>query len=179
VPPHSLERTTMVDFSNYESIREDGTTPRPFVFNDVKGAPGLLALPATSANKKYHNASMNALGKRTNQGRKKQRINVQNIDWALREDAKMLAHYCVTGWSNAPIDNDGNAVPFTAENCLAFFLVMPDWMFNEFRNWVSEPTNFMNEDMDGDAEADEPGESQTSTQPESAGNADIIETPSQ
>lgn len=170
----------MVNFTNYDGLKEDGTSPRPFFFEDIEGAPGVLSRPATSANTKYNNARMKALGKRTNQGRKKQRITVQSVHSARIEDAKMLANYCVTGWVEAPVDNDKVPVPFSAQNCAEFFLAIPDWMFDEYRAWVTEPTNFTSDDDEGDdGDEDTPGELQTSTQSESAGIAATDETVTQ
>lgn len=168
----------MVDFANYEAEREDGTSPRPFTFEDLEGQPGVLSRPATSANTRYNNVRMKALGKRTNQGRKKQRISVSSVNAARREDAKMLANFCVTGWLTPPVDANKNPVPFTAANCAEFFLAIPDWMFDDYRAWVIEPTNFTDdEDLDdGDDEEEAPGESRTSLQSESAGSAASTET---
>lgn len=150
----------MVDFSNYTALQEDGSEAREFKFQDIAGVPSILSRPATSANTKYNNARLKSLNQRTKGGRAKARISLATVESARREDAKMLSKYCVTGWGNPPVDKSGAAVPFSAENCEAFLLAIPDWMFDEYRGWVSDPINFTG-DPDDDVEADDadtPGE---------------------
>lgn len=175
----------MADFSNYSSQREDGTAAKPYSFEELQGSPTVHTRPATSANSRYNNARLKALGKRTGGGRKKLRtISAATVEAARREDADLLARFCVTGWDPAPVDASGADVPFSAENAKEFFLAIPDWMFDDFRNWVAEPLNFVDasteaddgEDDEDEADAAELGNSLPSG---SDGTSDTIETASQ
>ena len=65
----------MADFSNYAAQREDGLAARPYTFEELEGAPVVMTRPATSANSRYNNARLKALGKRTGSGRRKLRVN--------------------------------------------------------------------------------------------------------
>ena len=169
----------MVDFSNYAGLREDGTESKPYAFEDIDGVPTLLCRPATSANKRYNSARLKAISKRTNSGRKKARISSASVDAARREDAEMLADYCVVGWKPAPVDSAKQPVDFSAENCRQFFLAIPDWMFDDFRAWVSDPVNFAPDTGDDEEEPDTPGESQSSSPSGSDGSAASAETVTQ
>lgn len=171
----------MVDFSNLSALREDGVAAKPYTFEDIAGQPTVLSRPATSANKRYNQARLKLLNKRTSGGRKKARISTAVVDAARKEDAKLLADFCAIGWDPAPKDSSGAEVPFSAENCREFFLAIPDWMFDDFRAWVSEPTNFVSdeEDADDEEERDTPGELQNSSQTASDGSAVSTETATQ
>lgn len=150
----------MPDFSNYQALREDGTATREFKFRDIEGVPSIISRPATSANSKYNSARLKTLNQRVKGGRAKTKITPASVDEARREDAQMLSKYCATGWGTAPVDAANQPVPFSAENCEAFLLAIPDWMFDEYRAWVSEPMNFVEADDDADAQAEAatPGE---------------------
>lgn len=168
----------MPDFSNYSALQEDGSEAREFIFQDIEGQPSLLSRPATSANKKYNSARLKSLNKRTKGGRAKARISLATVESARREDAEMLSKFCVVGWGTAPVESTGEPVTFSAKNCEEFLLAIPDWMFDEYRGWVSDPINFTGDeetDDDGD-EPDLPGESQPSSLSASDGNSDSSET---
>lgn len=166
----------MVDFSNYSALREDGTVAKAYPFDALKGAPGVMSRPATTANQRYNSARLKALGKRTAGGRKKLRVTSQTIEAARREDAEMLAKYCAVSWTNPPLDASGQPVPFSAEACQEFFLAIPDWMFDEYRNWVADPLNFVDEGEDDEGEALAPEELGNSSLSTSDGSAALPET---
>lgn len=169
----------MADFSNYAQLREDGTATKPFTFEELQGAPIIHSRPATSANSRYNNARLKALGKRTAGGKKKLRVSASTVEAARREDADMLAKFCAVSWDPAPVDASGEAVPFSADNCREFFLAIPDWMFDEYRNWVSDPLNFVESGDEGEEEPDDEEEVGNSSQSGSAGTSAISETASQ
>lgn len=168
----------MADFSNYSGLREDGMATKPFTFEELQGAPTIHSRPATSANSRYNNARLKALGKRTGGGRKKLRVSAQTVEAARREDADMLSKFCATGWDPAPVDAAGEPVPFSADNCKDFFLAIPDWMFDEYRNWVADPLNFVADGAEDEEEPETEDEVGNSLRPGSSGIADTNETAS-
>lgn len=168
----------MADFSNYSGLREDGMATKPFTFEELQGSPTILSRPATSANSRYNNARLKALGKRTGGGRKKMRVSAATVEAARREDADMLSKYCVTGWDPAPVDAKGEPVPFSAENAKEFFLAIPDWMFDEYRNWVADPLNFVESGEPDEEEADDEVALGNSSQSASGGTSGSSETAS-
>lgn len=169
----------MADFSNYSGLREDGMATKPFTFEELQGSPTIHSRPATSANSRYNNARLKALGKRTGGGRKKLRVSSATVEAARREDADMLSKFCATGWDPAPVDASGEAVPFSADNCKEFFLAIPDWMFDEYRNWVSDPLNFTADDGDeGEDAAEDEDEVGNSLRSGSSGTSASDETAS-
>ncbi len=172
----------MPDFSNYGAMREDGTATKPYTFEELEGAPQLDCRPATSANTRYNNAALKALGRRAQGRRKKARVTAQTVDAARREDADLLSKYCVTGWPVAPVDNAGTPVDFSADNCKDFFLAIPDWMFDDFRNWVADPLQFTTEEEvpeDEEPDADDAEELGNSSQSGSGGTSALAETDTQ
>lgn len=169
----------MADFSNYSAQREDGTATKPYAFEQLQGVPTLEVRPATSANSRYNNARLKALGKRTGGGRKKLQISAATVEAARREDADLLARFCVVGWDPAPVDASKQPVPFSAENARDFFLAIPDWMFDDFRNWVADPLNFVDAPEDeGDEDEADAAELGNSLQSGSDGTSASSETAS-
>lgn len=169
----------MADFSNYASQREDGLSARPYTFEELEGAPVVMTRPATSANSRYNNARLKALGKRTGSGRKRLRVNAVTVEAARKEDADLLSKFCVTGWGDrAPVDSTGAEVTFSAETARDFFLAIPDWMFDDFRNWVSEPLNFVGDGSTADEDdEDEPMSEEELGNSLPSGSDGIADTP--
>jgi hypothetical protein len=168
----------MADFSNYSGLREDGMATKPFTFEELQGSPTIHSRPATSANSRYNNARLKALGKRTGGGRKKLRVSASTVEAARREDADMLSKFCATGWDPAPVDASGEPVAFSADNCKEFFLAIPDWMFDEYRNWVADPLNFVAEGAEDEEEPDDEDEVGNSLGSVSGGTSASSETAS-
>lgn len=165
----------MVDFSHLSQLSEDGTKALPYTFEEIAGGPTLTSRPATTANTRYNSARLRGISKRTGGGRKRIRIDQNTIDAARQDDIELIAKYCVTGWTVPPRDRSGEEVPFSSENCEAFFRAMPDWMFDDFRTWAQDPLSFV-DDPDGASDEEELEELGNCTAGTSNGSSDLSGT---
>lgn len=150
------------DFSHLAEaavVKADQT--RDYIFDDLKGSPALECLPATDENKGYRDERLARINRRRKSLRRGVNLTPALMVKARNEDRELFAAHCVKGWRNVK-DKAGNAVPFSAEACLVFLRAVPDYLFDEFRGWIVEPTNFTDvadEDDDGDEESPTLGES--------------------
>ena len=69
------------------------------------------------------------------------------------DDRHLIAHHCAVGW-NGVVDADGNDVPFSAEACHELFKQLPDRIFRDFRDELTDPTTF---EQPSDAEIEATG----------------------
>lgn len=110
----------------------------------LEGEPKLELAQATEANKPYFNGLLRRSRKNM------PRIKSGNIDVDLvlanrDNDRELYAKHVLRGWSGVR-DTDGNEVPFSADNALEFLTQIPNWLFDEIRDFASEPRNFVKEE---------------------------------
>lgn len=133
-------------------VRADQT--RDYTFDDLKGSPVLKCLPATDENKAYRNERLSRINKRRKDLKRGVNITPALVEKARAEDRELYARHCIKGWDHV-IDRSGKPVPFSADAVKAFLDAVPDYIFDEFRQWLVEPTNFTAandvEDEDGEA----------------------------
>ena len=102
--------------------------------------PELTVAPATQANTQF----FNALIKRTKGVARA--IQSGNITASVLEQNRdelrgLFTDYVVKAWEHV-YDSEGQAVPFNKENCDEFLQALPDWIFDEITNFVSDSQNF-------------------------------------
>jgi hypothetical protein len=127
----------------------------PFTFYQIAGEPIVECLPATEANRPYHNALLKRNAKLAQRFRAG-RISREMLEKSRDEDRELYAKFVVKGWRNVKDDN-GADVPFTQEAAAEFFEALPNWLFDELRVWASSPGNFVDEDAEslGEEEVDD------------------------
>ncbi len=64
-----------------------------------------------------------------------------------RLDKELMATHVVRGWRNV-VDSEGHEVPFSKENALEFLQALPAWIFTRLRAFVTDPSNFVEQDGD-------------------------------
>lgn len=125
----------------------------PFIFYQIDGEPQLDCKAATEANKSYHNALLkrNAkLAQRFRAGRVSRVMLERNRD----EDRELYAKFVVKGWDKV-VDDDGKAVPFSVEACTEFLTKLPNYLFDEVRQFCTAPANFLDDDEPDEADVKE------------------------
>lgn len=119
----------------------------PFTFFQIEGEPVLQVLAATEANKPYHNALLKRNAKLAQRFRAG-RINRQMLERNRDEDRELYAKFVAKGWTKV-VDDERKDVKFSAEACHEFFTALPNYLFDELRTFVTDPTNFLpDEDPD-------------------------------
>jgi hypothetical protein len=134
----------MANFENLKKldVTKDKTatyTIGQVIVNDQ--SPILTVAPATEANKGYFNALLKRASKSARQvaaGKVSAVLIAENRD----EDRALYPSYIVKNWSNV-FDSSGDEVPFSKEACEEFLEALPDWLFDDLRNFCGKPDNFV------------------------------------
>jgi hypothetical protein len=133
----------MTDFGNLKSLEVKAEKTAPFTIYQIEGEPMLHLAPATEVNKPYFNALLKRSRKnqrRINSGSFTSAVIQENRD----NDRELYPLYVVRGWERV-VDSSGNAAEFTPENVRDFLTALPDYLFDEVRNFATEPSNFVSE----------------------------------
>ena len=140
-------------FDRFTKLAPVGQRPRPFEFTGLPDerlggrCVTVLSLPATEANRAFFSESLRRSAARSRGRRANAPLTTEQVARNREEDREVMAKRCATGWKNV-LDDDGAEGPFSADACLELFQKIPDFMFDEYRQWATEPANFTEE---GDA----------------------------
>ncbi len=101
----------------------------------------LKLLPALEINKPYYNDLF-----RNSRGRVKaiqsSKLNVGMLKDNRNEDRVLYSKHVVKGWTGV-VDDDGKEVPFTEKDALGFLTALPDYIFEDIRNFATEIQNYI------------------------------------
>jgi hypothetical protein len=138
------------DFSHLAKL-EQRTNEVPYKFEQIAGAPTIWSKPATDANKPFLNESLRRSNLRARANRRSKRVTQDTLTASRQEDREILSKFCATRWDVT--DAKGDAVEFSQENCLEFFEALPDWLFDDYRTFLTDPGNFVGFEEDNLGEA--------------------------
>lgn len=133
----------MVNFSNIERLNPTGTELVPMEL-DIEGLSEIIVLymrPATMSNKELMAAQTKLASKKARQTRR--RSEDELLEESMEEIRQQFAEYVICDWEDV-FDADGNAVEFSAENCLDFLRVLPLDVFMDILNFARDRNNFVN-----------------------------------
>lgn len=114
-----------------------------YVIDDIEGEPILILAPATSENKPYYNKVLRKTAKNPMKAIKK--INAGTVRENRDQDRILFANYVIKGWKRV-VDGEGKEVEFSKENCFEYLTALPDWIFDQVRNYAATPDNFIDEE---------------------------------
>lgn len=139
-----------VDFSNLSALNIEEKTV-DFTIDTIQlkadaEYPVLEVVSATESNKQYMNG---LLKKAARNARKVQRgqLNVQILDENRGIDRELYPKFVVKNWRNI-YDASGAEVPFSQCTCADFLNSLPNWLFDELRNFCGQHVNFLQEDIE-------------------------------
>jgi len=135
----------MNDFSHLKKLEVSGKTAEYPLFQ-IAGEPVLIMKPATEANKPYFNMVLRR-SRRSMQAVKSGALSQKMIKENREEDKNLYPKHVITGWKNMP-DSKGKDVPFSEKACTEFLEALPDWIFDEVRNFAGTSSNFSGEQID-------------------------------
>lgn len=139
----------MTDFNHLEAMKPQADKTAEYLISQIENAPTLVVRHAGEPNKRYWNALIKA---QTSRPRAAGRRNVAQIDRAFKQqredDRRLYATHVVVGWRGVT-DRSGAEVSFSVEACLAFLEALPDWLFEDIRNFAQNPEHFT-EMVDGE-----------------------------
>lgn len=135
-------------FSNLKKLEVKATNVAKFTFYQINGTPTFVIAPATEANKPF----FNALLKRSKESARMLRagkISAEMVEKNRSEDKTLYPAYIIKDWENV-YDDNGDKVPFSAEAATQFIAALPNWLFDELRNFAGDPSNFVVESIDAE-----------------------------
>lgn len=133
-----------MDFSHLKNLDVKDKTAR-FPIHQIAGAPVLIVKPATEANKPYFNAVLKK-SRRNVRALKAGAISQVMIAENREQDRCLFPKFVVVGWEGVA-DSKGKDAEFSPDNCEAFLRALPDWIFDEVRNFAGDSVNFTDDDM--------------------------------
>lgn len=126
-------------------ISEDVTVDYPL--NNLKGTPTLKLAPATADNKPFFNEVLRL--SRVNKTPKAKSVSYDLVQSGRDRDRELFAKHVIKGWAGV-IDSDGKEVPFSLSNVQSFLTALPDWIFDEIRDFSGVPENFIEDSPEED-----------------------------
>lgn len=134
----------MTDFGYLNQIEvRDQTADYTINEIEVNGkSPTLVLKPTTQANTAYFNALLKSSTKKARRNAGAQ-IDASILDEGREEDRVLFPLYVVAGWKNV-VNSKGKDVPFSPTECEAFLRALPDWKFDDIRNFCGNSRNFLN-----------------------------------
>ncbi len=113
-----------------------------YVLDDIEGEPTLILAPATSENKPYYNKVLRKTAKNPMKAIKK--MNIGTVRENRDQDRLLFAKYVVKGWKKV-VNGEGALVEFSEQNCFEYLTALPDWIFDQVRNYAASPENFIDD----------------------------------
>lgn len=141
-----------MDFSHLSKLEVKDRTAKYPIYQ-IEGEPVLIMRPANESNKPYFNSVLRK-SRRNIRSLQVGAINQKMIDENREQDRILFPKHVIVGWENMP-DSKGENVPFSSENCEAFLRALPNWIFDEIRNFASTSANFFGDPIQvGDMASD-------------------------
>lgn len=141
---------TMTDFSYLKKVDVKNNETKEYHISQISVSgktPVLLVSAATESNTLYYNALLRDAIKNARKVRKGG-VSAEMMKKNRDQDRELYPKHVIKGWRDI-VDADGNEVPFSQEACSDFVNQLPDWIFDDIRNYCSDPTNFVDEfDLD-------------------------------
>lgn len=129
----------MTDFSHLKKLDISPDKTEEYTLFQLNGSPKLICAPATADNKPFFNETL----KKAKAGRVSQKnLNAEVVAKNREDDKEIIARHIIKGWTGIK-DKAGKVVPFSQEAALDFLKALPDWIFDDFRNWVQNADNFV------------------------------------
>ena len=144
-----------MSFEHLKKLQPSATDTIEYVFYDIDGEPTINVLPATEANKSYHNALLRKNAKNARRLRAG-KLTPQMLSETRNDDRELYARYVAKSWTGI-LHSDGTEATFTAAECLAFFEALPNWVFDDLRMFCADPVNFLDDAVSHDEAADTAG----------------------
>ena len=135
----------MVDFTNISRLDVSGKTSRYTLTQVAPGPNGLrpviIGRPAAQENKAYRDIMLTDIGDRMRASAGRLSVTAETLDATRARARQLYPQYVIAGWENV-YDAAGNEVPFTGEAAIQFINALPNWIFDEMRQFFEEPANF-------------------------------------
>lgn len=140
----------MAKFGNLKQFDPRGrsvTMTMPIAFTKPDGtriSPKLTGRHAGESNKAWQNA-VNKHNAKTGIMRRIAAGDSGVNQIAIDRDVELYPEHIFTGWEDV-VDEDGNEVQFSKEECRQFLEALPRWVFDDVRLYFANAINFVGQD---------------------------------
>jgi len=133
----------MVNFGNLKKLNVPAKGTSKYTLSQLGGdvEPVLILACASESNKEYFNALLKQSAKLM-QGSKAKQISAGLVKSNRDNDKILYATHILKGWEHI-VDIDENSVEFNLENSIDFIKALPDWIFDEIREYASNVHNYI------------------------------------
>ncbi len=134
----------MVDFSHLGALEVTADKTAEYKIHQITvngKTPVLILAPATDANKGFFNALLRRSSKQA-AAVKAGKVDVDMIEEHRDEDRDLYPKHVAKGWIDM-VDANGADVKFTLQNVTDFLKALPNWVFDDVREFAREPSNFV------------------------------------
>lgn len=134
----------MVDFSHVQQLEVTSERTVPFTLHQITingKTPVLHVAPATDANKPYFNALLKRASK-VGRAVKAGKMTAAMLEENREEDRDLYPRHVIKGWDDV-LEAGGEYVPFGTDACHDFIAALPNWVFDDVRNFCGEASNFV------------------------------------
>ena len=111
----------------------------------IPGEPVLLVRPAGAKNKPYHRALLKRNAKAARRFSRGLSVTPEILDEIREHDLQLYWKHVLVGWRGIKA-SDGSEPPFTQDSGRKFLAALPDWIFEDLRQFASNPSNFLADD---------------------------------
>lgn len=139
----SSDMMSMIDFGLGNLEVNEGTTAEFEVPGIRTGGkrPTLIVRPASEINRPYFSSALRKASKNVKRVQT-HGIEVEDVKAARDEDRRLFPMHVIVGWKDLCNANKV-PVPFSKAACAQFVSQLPDWLFDELRNFCSDVSNFI------------------------------------
>lgn len=138
-------------FEHLRKLQVRSDVVQDFDLLEIEGNPLLKVKPALEGNRAYF-TSLLKRNKRYAQQLRTMGMTPELMDKTREEDRELYARFVIVGWESV-VDSENKDVKFSTEDCLAFLRALPDYIFDQVRQFCSTPGNFVKNFDDDQATA--------------------------
>ena len=120
----------------------------------IPGEPKLLVLPAGAKNKPYHRALLKRNAKAARRFSRGLGVTPEILDEIRDHDLQLYWKFIVVGWVGIKA-TDGTEPEFTQDDGRKFLAALPDWIFEDLRQFCGNPHTFLAEDEPSEQDVDD------------------------
>ncbi len=134
----------MADFSHLKALEVTAGRTAEYKIHQItvnERTPALTVGPATEANKPYFNVLLRRAG-RSARTIRAGTISASLVSENREEDLELYSKFVIKGWTDMVDCSTGKDVKFSADECRQFLQELPDWLFDDLRNFCGNPANF-------------------------------------
>lgn len=133
----------MADFSHLRKLHVGGAQTAEYELVELEGAPVLIGVFAGETNAPYYNALIKR-SSRNHRRFKAGKLGSKELQENRDHDRELFPTHVLKDWRGV-VDSKGKGVKFSAANCAEFLKALPDYLFDDVRNFFATPQSFVDD----------------------------------